>query len=95
MRPGPSSSAPTYAGDFGVSSATPTASRVLPGARLYSLLRQVVDQDGNTLITLNPDKRGDLNVHAYAVAAWWVTDKKIWGGKLQLAVSAGLCVRQT
>lgn len=73
-----------YAGDFGVLSATqPPVGFYLAPAYVNYMGDKLLDQDGN-LITFDPENVGDLNVQAYALAAWWVTDKKIWGANYSL-----------
>jgi hypothetical protein len=75
-----------FAGDFGVNSGSqPPPGFYLAPAYVRASSDKLVDQDGN-ILTLNPDQRSELDVNAYAVAAWWVTNKKIFGGNYGLQV---------
>ena len=76
-----------YPGDTGVMS----ASQPDPGtyfAPLYIGYRgdTLRDKDGNA-ITIENDRRGSLDVNAYGIGIWWVSEHKIWGANYSLMVA--------
>lgn len=76
-----------YPGDAGVMS----ASQPEPGtyfAPLYIGYRgdTLRDKDGNA-ITIENDRRGSLDVNAYGIGIWWVSEHKIWGANYSLMVA--------
>jgi len=76
-----------FPGDAGVMSATQPE----PGtyfAPLYIAYRgdTLRDRDGNA-ITIDNDRRGSLDVNAYGIGIWWVSEHKIWGANYSLMVA--------